>query len=566
MSKKASSTKAASPSKVASEPQSITVTYDLFDLPTAQHKAGLAGLLLQIDSMKNRKKPAPEYVWDEQSPTTKVAVTFTEETIHSLFDDLYAAEVVEVRVKSKWANANLIREESSEETVDGKIKKVKFFVYEVVQPSGMFLKQYITNSPEAWLKLWRDMLWAIPRGNPQSRQPFEQRSRGEPCKEGPSAWEDLQKADKAKHKGAFHTAPVAGSLWLGAQATNAENISFDGRVEQTILLHFWCLTAMVFVPQVVSPDGDSEFVGYTLAIPDIVDLEEFLDSYPRMLADLGSTLRGFRPASAVIDLAAEGALAYLDHMTRLVQGKVQANATRRSLGAVEFLHLAKIGNNIKTLSSGRIVPQESLLKDYPLIVGKPGEKPPFSNPLFRRGLMLAMLEGVPWFRPFGKQFSEWPAHFFVHSDKSPPRLSWFWADARKKLSQETDRMPKLPDDPPPDPELLLMTLVHKLVRSYVNDRAKSKSGVNLDKFKEGDKINWDALPKEFYEARRSVGESLFLEFRSRREQAFIDHFAQTLFSAKQFLSDEHFTTIGHALLHRTEDVKTLTLMSLSANS
>jgi len=564
MAKRATTQRRGVPRTASTEPQSITITYDVFDLPTAQHKAGLAGLLLQIDSMKNRKKLAPEYVWDEHNPTTKLAVTFTEESICSLFDDLYAAEVVEVRVKAKWANANLIREESSEETVDGKIKKVKFFVYEVVQPTGMFLKQYITNSPEAWLKLWRDMLWAIPRGNPQSRQPFEQRSRGEPCKEGPSAWGDLQKAEKAKHKGMFHTAPVAGSLWLGAQATNAENISFDGRIEQTILLHFWCLTAMVFVPQVVSPDGDSKFVGYTLAIPDILDLEEFLDSYPGMLADLGPNLRGFRPANAVIDLAGEGALAYLDHMTRLVQRKVQENPTRRSLGAVEFLHLAKIGNNIKTLSSGRIVPKESLLKDYHLIVGKPGEKPPFSNPLFRRGLMLAMLEGVPWFRPFGKLFSEWPARFFVHSDKSPPKLSRFWADARKKLSQENDRMPKLPDAP--DPELLLMTLVYRLVRSYVNDRAKSKSGIDPRKVKEGDKINWKNMPQVFKDERRKVGESLFLEFRSRREQAFVDHFAQTLFSAKQFLSEDHFMTIGHALLHRTEDVKTLTLMSLSANS
>jgi CRISPR-associated protein Cmx8 len=104
------------------------------------------------------------------------------------------------------------------------------------------------------------------------------------------------------------------------------------------------------------------------------------------------------------------------------------------------------------------------------------------------------------------------------------------------------------------------------VRNYVNERAKSKSGINPEKFKVGEKIDWDSLPKEFYEARKSIGESLFLEFRSRREQAFIDHFAQTLFSSKQYLSEDQFTTIGHALLKQTDDVKTLTLMSLSANS
>ena len=127
-------------------------------------------------------------------------------------------------------------------------------------------------------------------------------------------------------------------------------------------------------------------------------------------------------------------------------------------------------------------------------------------------------------------------------------------------------MTKVADGPPLDPDSLLISLVHRLVRGYVTERAQRKSGIDLDRFKVADKINWEGPPKEFYEARRSVGESLFLEFRSRRDQAFIDHFAQTLFAAKQFLTDEQFVTIGHALLHRTEDVKTLTLMSLSANS
>ena len=41
-------------------PERITLTFDLHDLPTAQHRAGLAGLILQIDSMGpdgNQKEP-----------------------------------------------------------------------------------------------------------------------------------------------------------------------------------------------------------------------------------------------------------------------------------------------------------------------------------------------------------------------------------------------------------------------------------------------------------------------------------------------------------------------------
>ncbi len=79
----------------AAKPAQVTITYDLFDLPTAQHKAGLAGLLLQIQSMQSRKLPAPVFRWDDQQPRTKVHVEFTPETTGSLFDDLYDAALVE---------------------------------------------------------------------------------------------------------------------------------------------------------------------------------------------------------------------------------------------------------------------------------------------------------------------------------------------------------------------------------------------------------------------------------------------------------------------------------------
>jgi CRISPR-associated protein Cmx8 len=552
--------------QVNSVPMTVSVTYDLNDLPTAQHKAGLAGLLLQIDHMRGQGQLAPEYAFDEQSPDTKVTIHWTSAATDSVFDAIYDAQRVLVRVKSKWTGATAVAEEDVEETVDGKMKKVKVFVYEVVQPKGTFLQQYIVNSPDSWLKLWRDMLWSIPRGNPQSRQPFEQRANGTTCKEGPAAWNDLQKIEKARLKGQFVTGPVAGSLWLGAQAINAEGISFDGRLDQTLLLHFWCLTTMIFVPQVISIDGESEFTGYALAIPEVSSLPLFMKAYRRLLAQLPGETRGFRPARAVIDLAAQGALEYADNLTRLVQDDVQKTSVRKAMNSLEFFHVAKIGNNVKTLASGRIVPRDEVLRKYEFIVGKTGEQPPFGNPLFRRGLILALLTGMPWYRPFSSLFAEWPHHFFVQTDKSPSRLSWFWSDAREKFSQEFESMNQSPDDSPSDPQSLLIKLVHQVVRNYVNERTKARSGIDPEKFKAGEKIEWNALPKEFFEERKKVGESLFLEFRSRRDQAFIDHFAQTLFSSKQYLSEGQLTTLGQALLNQTDDVKTLTLISLSANS
>ena len=128
------------------------------------------------------------------------------------------------------------------------------------------------------------------------------------------------------------------------------------------------------------------------------------------------------------------------------------------------------------------------------------------------------------------------------------------------MSEDVD-----PDSPPPD-DKVLATLMHRIVRTYLGERAKAKSGIDPQKFTKGDNIDWESVPAAFSEAKRKAGESLFLELRSRRDQAFIDHFTQTLFSGKQFLSESNYSTVALALLHRTEDVKTLTLMALSANS
>jgi CRISPR-associated protein Cmx8 len=559
-------------------PTAVTVDYSLFDLPTAQHKAGLAGLLFQIQHME-AKSPRPPAIPKVMVLTGNTAtIEFTAESVQCLFDDVYAAELAEVRSRTKWQGAEPLRTETVEEEVetegaDGRPTKQKvrqkYFYYLQVQPAGGALRQFVVKGTEHWLKLWREMLWAIPRGIPKTRIPYEERASRKPCGEGAVAWDYLVKADAKRKSGAFHTAEVASSLWLGAQATNAEGISFQGRVEQTLLLHFWPLIAQVYTPQAIQPDGTTEFVGFVLAIPEVADLKGFLADYPQVLGELQGDLRGYRPAEAVIDLPGEGALSFLEHLARLTASKgsdPDHSQLTYSNASMEFLHLVKIGNTVKTLAAGRLAPRSGLLGQYLRIVGRVGEKPPYANPLFRRGLLLALLDNKPWYQPFGKLFAELNVSFFIPSD-APPKLSWFWIDARKKIQEVIQAMPTAPHTTPsPDADSVLMALLHRLTRTYLAARAKEKSGIDPEKFKDGDKIAWDRLPKEFHEARRSVGETLFYEFRSRHGQPFVGHFSQTFFAAKQYLSETQYAEIGHALLNRTDDVKTLTLMALSANS
>ncbi|MGE3806167.1 MAG: type I-MYXAN CRISPR-associated protein Cmx8 [Gemmataceae bacterium] len=245
----------------------VVVKYDLFDLPTAQHKAGLAGLILQVRHMKATKR---NYAKDaipviENMTSTSATVRFSKKSLQGILDAVYEAEWVEVESKSKWPGAKpkAIREVEEHDPQTNTTKKVKRFVYKRVRPCGNFLRDRYPKMDEGkdWHKLWREMLWAIPRGIPKTRIPFDQRANGKHCKEGQDAWNDLLKVEKARQANTFFTTEVASSLWLGAQATNAEFIRFLGRAEHNLLLHFWPLTVLVYVPQQITREGDSEFVG-----------------------------------------------------------------------------------------------------------------------------------------------------------------------------------------------------------------------------------------------------------------------------------------------------------------
>lgn len=563
------------------EPTEVVIHYDLFDLPSAFHKAGLAGLVLLIESLKTRHNLQDEEAKYELKTTT-ITITFTEALLQKLMDDLYDAQTVEVAVKSRWQGAEVKRPPTPLEEEAG-----TKFIYEVVQPKGTFLRECYPDEEGLWLKLWRDMLWNIPRSRPTTREPYNQRAAQLLCKEGASAWADLLKVHKALCKNAFFTAPVSSALWPGVQALNAEGIPFAGRAEQNLLLHFWPLAVLLFVPQRVESDGSTDFAGFTLAIPEVTHLPDFLHDYPKLLAGLNEglkpeqTARGYRPARAVIDLPAEGALVFLDHLAQLTGQIITSGALKYSIRSVEYVHLVKGGNNVKTLAAGRISPNPKLLAGYRSISTPRDEETRFRNPLFRRGLLLALLNGQLWYQPFNTMLATFDAYVFLRQtrkspengepEKSPPQ---FAHDAAKRFRYETklftSSLQRLEDmAESPRPAAPLPVIVNRVVRNYLLQRTAEKTNTNLDKFRTAeDEMDWKSVPPEFNEAKQKLAQSLFLEFRSRKEQAFVDHFAATFFSVTQRVAEADRLELADVLIkpERRDDLKTLTLLALSANS
>lgn len=548
----------------------IPICYSLFDLPSAQHKAGLAGLLLLIKSLQQRGiSPLPVV---NELTATSVKLTFTLMAMQTLFNDLYDAEVRETESKTKWKGKAPKREESVEVTdpKTGKVKRSKIFVYDVVVPKASFLEHHHPGNEDGWLKLWRDMLWNTLRGRPTTRLVYEERAKKQPSGEAKVAWKGLVEFSKSIQRGKLTVTEIPSSFFIGAQATNAEKVPFKERVDHALLLHFWPLTIQVFVPEVIDREGNSELSGkeYVLAIPEVSDLEEFCEVFPHALGTLDPQLRGYRPRASIIDLPAEGGLEFLRHLTHIAQQKAGSGELKYSVSAIELFHLEKQGNNVKMLAADRIVPRGGLLSQYE------GIRAFCRNPFFKSQLLLNLLRDVDWYEGFARMFAVYPWEFFIHSERTSKSFSLFSFDVRKKFEilgdefQRQEEAHAMTESSAPKPQSLEKR-VYDMIGVYVRSKTEGKSGIKWADFK--DKKTADGkleVPSAYIEARMEVCRDVFLAMRSRREQDFIEYFTGTICSVPQFLPPEDYVFVSQALLEDGgwEKVKALSMLALAAHS
>ena len=550
----------------ATEETEITLSYSLFDLPSAQHKAGLAGLLLLIDSLRQRGTDALPGV--SQLSATGVKLTFNRDSLQAVFDDLYDAAIVERTSKSKWSGktAKRIETEEKRDQKSGKMREHKTYVYDVVEPKAAVLGYHYPGEEKGWVKLWRDMLWTILRAQPKARGVYELRANSEPCRQGESTWKELSKS--AKKQG--HSQSIAGSLFVGAQATNAERVKFEGMIEQNLLLHFWPLTVQIFVPETISRDGREEINGqaFVLAIPEISDLEEFCEVFPRSLAALDARVRGYRPSASIITLPEEGGMEFLRNLSLIAEQRAEMGNVKYSVSAIELFFLEKRGNSVKTHTANKIILRQGLLSQYESV------RQSCRNPFFKSQLLLNLLRNDPWSEGFLGLFSEHPCEFFIRIDKTPRQFPFFSTDTRKKFETLTEEFKRLEEARAmanatvPKPQSLEKR-IYDMIGAYVRQRTEARSKMKWSDFKDNRTQEGKlAIPPEYIDARQKICMDAFLAMRSRRDQEFIEYFTGTICSVPQFLPSDDYVFVSRTLLEEDgwERIKTLSMLALSAHS
>jgi CRISPR-associated protein Cmx8 len=536
----------------------LELEYSLAELPSAQHRAGLAGLVMMVR-------------WLERAPGAKTGtcsftrldeagatLTVDREGLRRLFDETYAADKEEVPKKQLWKNKDKeivppIRTEEIEVPDGkgkGKVKKEKVYYYEVVVPKAGLLvdrEPPTTDGKTAWVKLWRDMLWETLRGVPATRAPFEERAEKSSSADWETAFVELGGNSE-------RSVDLPSTYYIGAQATTAEDVPFKDRVRQRFLLHFWPYAAQIYVPRVMNAsDGKSEFVGYAIAVPDVAELETFCEELPRALAGRGTGMLAYRPLEALIDHPAESAL---DLACRLRERISAAEGARRTTDLVlgfEVFHLKKEGNSVRVLSVARVEPEDQMVDEY-LKLKRMG----LWDLGFRRQRLLNLLDGRRWYEGFDRLIAT------SAQDKLTIGSPAFCHDARIsfQIEKQQKEASMSEGESQPDEAVTLESVLYALMWSYAIQKTETRLKTKWEEVKDKPRER-----EEFNEKRRKIAKDAFLSVRSRTADAdFVAYFAGTLCSVHQSLSKERYALISDALRKKAPEVRTLTLLALSAVS
>lgn len=536
----------------------IKLSYQLAELPSPQHRAGLAGLVLMVREIENQ-----ETLQHYQSALLEldnldefgVTVKFNLEGLKALFDLTFGAFIEERSTETKIKKYDRM-EEIEEKDDKGKIKIKKRYYYSVITPQGAFLPS-LDESAEGnngiWIKLWRDMYWSIIRGVPTTRNPFNFRANkdyGTYSDDVIKQWTQLKNPDK--------TIGQSGNYYLGAMASNAENIPIKDSIRYQFLLNFAPFVFQVYRPTTLDKDGKREFGSYALAIPDVSKLDRFCLSFPRLLKQRNNDKLGYSPKESIIDLVEESALNFFILEDRISRD-IGEQSTKKSILGVEVIHTEKVGNNIKFYGFNYLEPITAQTDKYKQIKDK------YWCPWFRKQRLKNLLNSIiysdeeegkykeipPWFG-FDDLLSRIPRKWLENSQ------DYFSHDARTLFNEEilnpqgvtemSEKTTKIRE---------YAQIVYQVCQSYVMGKLENKYELKWDKVKGNSK-----LEKDYSEHKTKIANEAFLAVRSRTEkQAFIDYFVSTLYP---FVKKEEFAQFAEDLFNKTDEIRALTLLALSS--
>ncbi len=523
-------------------PESVELKYTLTELPSSQHRAGLAGLVMLLQDLEKGDRVTGAL---KELSDRGVSVVLNETGLKNLLDEVYAAsEELQGRDAAfKGVEPTKIEEQEFVDPKTNKSKLKKVYYYPQIVPKGQFLEASDETQNKVWIKLWRDMVWQIMRGVPATRRPYEDRASGKDSSDIKSTWKQIsQEFDKPTD--------LASTYFIGAQAANAERVNFKDLGRYQFLLHFWTFATQIYVPQSIDRDNKRTFEGYCLAVPDVSRLKTFCDDYRLIMKRSADTSR-YRPKDAIIEIPEEAALDTFRRLTEVIKAASFKHETRNLVFGVDIFHTVRDGNNVRLLYSGRVEPKRERDDAYSEI------KQTIKDSFFKKQRLLNLLANREWYHGFDKLLGKLPIDQGLMS-------KFFSIDARTSFTQALDKhngrmkMKGTTGNVAEQEDVCLEALVLKIIDGYLGSKLSDKYDL------EWKNLTDDKGKRDYSDKKTHLGKECFYAIRSRTGEDFINFFAANICSVPQRLTRNEYLKVTSELYKNTEQVRTLSMIALSA--
>ena len=472
----------------------VEVSYQLAKLPGASYRAGLAGLVFMIRFLQRAQPEIKEHI----------NVSFNSSGANLVCDQQGLQALVNLTFESEyelnWTDKKRSGGTPVEVQGEGKEKR---YCYADLKVQALALKE--RDPSGIWTNLWSSWLLNTVRSIPKSRNNLKVRANGE-FVGIKNFWAALKAPDSKTG--------LSSSSLIGAEAKTAEGAPLKDKKSQEFLLNFWPYVSQPYIPCRFDADGKREDWGYTVAIPDIQDLEAFVEQLPNILErrlQNPPEYKSKRPKYALVELPEEAALDSIRLIRRYMEETQIASNFEFDVLGFEVCHAVKPDpkRGAELISITYIQTDSERDRSYSIY------RETFWCPWFRRQLLKNLVKDRPWTKGWGGLLSTASQKWFEHR--------YFPHDCKLVFNVEENVVETSE----------LIQILKSLCDRYLNARLAGK----------GQDITW--------ENKHKLARQEFLAVRSRpQKEAFRKYFYETLCSQvtpillKKGLSNEEYEALS----------------------
>jgi CRISPR-associated protein Cmx8 len=552
---------------------------------TVQHRAGIAGLLLQFQAMEILREQAqsdeekaryvvPEYELTKDRRALRVLLT------KASFDSV---------LRERYRGTPVIREYRQKQTATSKkfVEKVDLgsgrfvFKYEELRPAFDYF--FAFSAPEAWQENIRDSAWDSYLSHPKMQSAMFKINDEEKNEDISNLWKGLVSIGPVGLKKTF-------CLNTMKEGLKDEKLSDVG--EKVLLLHFWALASTIFTPKSLKIKAD-EHTGLldckpvyhkpVIVVPDVIHVGNFASEFRHSLEGRKhlAAKKRWHP-DLFISTPREAAL--YSFMPQLANAQVITESVRGARGAEVYSYRAAGKQKVVASLFNESLDDytRNLISDYGFILREIKSYP------YRALQIENLLAKRSWYDGFDRLAEKFPHELFV-----PPRETS--NDSTGRLKGEAKRMAQSiradfrihTEDAMNEAKPNIERTIYNITRNYIHWRAQTKKNSSARSFEiDFKKLNalrekrrkearltsseqsWLRDAQEYVDAVQGVAEELFIRFRGRRDKkSFANLFTETFFRAFFGINADNMKSLGTFIEGKEwESAKRLVLMSISASA